>query len=460
MRRSLLSTSTCLSRRAASCTQLDPEAGFTLIELLVSALIVVTLAAGIGIALISTGHFSADQRHRSEADQLAEQDQERLRGMSAKQLNGLSQSRTVTLDGTRYTIASNGQFVSDAGGQQSCTASTATADYLEITSDVTWGTAGHHMTEQSIVAPQAGGTLLTKVMDQTGNPLSGVTIAAQGPDVESNTTNANGCVIFGGVAVGSYTVTASATGYVDPNGHASASGTADTNASSTSQPSGSPFSLGRAGSITATFTTAVNPGIAQAAPSISWFNTGMASSQHFSPTALSTQITTPTTLYPFVSGGSNTYTNNYTVWAGSCDNDQPPAANASYASVQPGGSASAPVALPGLIVKVTNKTKSGNQTTTSQVTPDDILITDGCGQSWYPRVRSSDPANPLGQLALAGQPYAPSGQPLTVCADFKGSSTYAHDKSVSTPNANFTSSGTTITIPIDSTASVGSNQRC
>jgi type II secretory pathway pseudopilin PulG len=431
---------------AAARARLRGEGGFTLIEVLVAALIVVLIGGAVATGLIATGDFSGNQRKASQADEIAQQDQERMRGMSAKQLNGLNQTRTVTLDGVAYTVTSTGQFVSAASGAQSCTTSGTTADYLDVKSDVTWGTGARHIVEKSVITPAAGGTILAEVQDQNGSPLTGATLTATGPDTESGITNANGCVIFGSLEVGTYAVAASLTNYVDPNGNASATGTANANSSSTTIPTGSPYSLGQAGAVNVTFTSATADSAPQAA-SISWVNPAMTASAHYAPGALATSITSPKVLFPFISGGLNTYNNNYSVWAGSCDSDKPPSPSA--VSVGPGGTPSVNVQLPGLIVKVTNKAVVGRNTVTSSVTPDHIKITDACGQAWYAQVSTAGPNAALGQLAHPAQPYAPTGAPLTVCADYK-----SHKASVTTANTSFAAAGTTApTVAIDSTGS-------
>ena len=64
--------------------------------------------------------------------------------------------------------------------------------------------------EQSVISPPAGGTILTQVVDQSGNSLSGVRVTAQPTNTGTSatsaaTTDSNGCTIFSGLAVGDYT---------------------------------------------------------------------------------------------------------------------------------------------------------------------------------------------------------------------------------------------------------------
>ena len=50
-------------------------------------------------------------------------------------------------------------------------------------------------------------------------------MSINGPASDSQLTDSNGCAFFGYEPVGGYNVTASASGYVDPNGNANATGT-------------------------------------------------------------------------------------------------------------------------------------------------------------------------------------------------------------------------------------------
>jgi Tfp pilus assembly protein PilV len=184
------------------------EAGMTLIEVVVSALLVGLISLSL-IGLDAVGKTTADQRVRSQANAIAQQDQERLRAMTADQLAKLSQTRTVTLDGTVFTVTSTGTFLSSGSGAASC--SGASADYAKVISSVTWGNNNRPpVVEQGIITPNAGGSLLTKVVDQDGAALQGVSVRTNGTDQNTDTTHraavtdSAGCAIFGGLAVGDY----------------------------------------------------------------------------------------------------------------------------------------------------------------------------------------------------------------------------------------------------------------
>ena len=368
------------------------QAGFALVEVIVTALMV-SLIALLLVGVIAAGQTTSNQRHKAEADELAQQDQERLRGMSLEQLGSLlPTSKTVTVDGTNYTVTSQGRFVSSsdngANGSTSCTASNGTADYVAVRSKVTWsGQLGSQsgtavpVEEESVVAPPAGGTLLTRVYDQTNTPLLGARVVATpassgASGTHAATTDSSGCTIFPALDVGDYSVGATKTGYVDKDGNSSPSLTATANTSSTAT---STFTIGQAGSITATFKTTIS-GVTysnQQAPSITYNNAQMATPGITNPTSnTNTSITTPTNLFPFY---GTSYTNNYGVWAGKCTGNKPASTtNIANATVNPGANGATAVTLPPVILKVSYKKSTG----TTLVQPDHIVIYNGCNPSF------------------------------------------------------------------------------
>ncbi len=201
------------------------QRGFTLIEVLVSALITTLIATAVAGALITNTDIISNQTNRSEAETLAEQDQERLKGLSAEQLDNLSQTYNVTADGTVFTISSQAWYLSTSNGQSCTTSGGASATYFKTISTVTntnsAGTTKTLATDESVISPDAGGSLLVQFHDQTASPLSGVGLSATGPESDSGTSDATGCVIFSGMNTGTYNLTYTDIGYVDPNGNPS-----------------------------------------------------------------------------------------------------------------------------------------------------------------------------------------------------------------------------------------------
>jgi prepilin-type N-terminal cleavage/methylation domain-containing protein len=397
MRRNLTWKSITAFARARLLALRASEAGFTMIEIMVTAVLVALIAAATAQSLIATSDFSGDQRHRSQADEIAQQDQERLKGMSDEALAALSQSRSIALDGTNFTVTSSATFL-DTSGQSSCTSKLAA--YFRLVSTVSWpgaGSAPHSVTESAITTRPAAGSLLVQVQDETKSPLPGVTVTATGQTTggtQSSITDMFGCVVFSGLPglpVQSYSVVAQHTGYVDPDGNDyTPNVTAAVNGNGIATPSTNPLSLGLAGSLTATFTTNANNGVAVTVPGYGLAYYGNRGGNHMSvfknvvPPSLPATPMTASRLFPFSMPGAPDYTNNYTIWAGRCQAEQPavPPANTNSTTVRPGGAASAVAFEPALDAAVSYRG--------GPVPPTDVKITfnstsgTSCSDQWFP----------------------------------------------------------------------------
>ena len=443
------------------------QRGFTLIEVLVSALITTLIATAVAGALITNTDIISNQTNRSEAETLAEQDQERLKGLSAEQLDNLSQTYNVTAEGTAFTISSQAWYLSSTNGQSCTTAGGASATYFKTISTVTntnsAGTTKTLATDESVISPDAGGSLLVQFHDQTASPLAGVGLSATGPESDSGTSDATGCVIFSGLNTGTYSLTYTDIGYVDPNGNPSALTDTATVASTgiASPGKGNPIELGQAGGITGNFATTDTSAVTAYADGLSWFSSGgagipMASYRYNAKTITSSipTITAPNGpsnmgLFPFVSSQSPvSYTNNYQVWAGTCRQEQPPAGTDTF-TVAPGSNNPQTITEPALQV---NFTWAGNKKAPTDVK---TVFTSGtgntCSDTWAETGSwgGSGPSGsyvyglPFASSATSGSTASGSGQTgsLTTCVDYNNGGTYydytspSYTPSFSTPYA-------------------------
>ncbi|MGH2981445.1 MAG: hypothetical protein ACRDKV_05335 [Solirubrobacterales bacterium] len=396
------------------------QSGFTIIEVVISAVLIASIAGATASALIATADSSGDQRRRSKADSIAQQDQERMRGMTVQQLANLNEIRTVgPFESTSYRVTSTGQFLSSTGESACASSGTGAAAYVKVRSEVDWidGSGNGHwasigrppVVQESLITPPTGGTILVNVEDENGDPLPGVTIAADGPSPASASTNAEGCTVFGGMTTGDYMITASGTGLVDPEGNVSPNIPArpsTASGSGTSFPTPNPFRLGLAGRIQASFTANNGALTSQHAPSLSVTHPDRPTPVIITPGSPTGPITTPTNLFPF--------TDNYTVWAGTCTGQMPPdGANRITMAVGPGATATTPaVREPGLRVRVYYPTFDSAQPALNRVKPIQVKLTytqtvgGSCSQSWFPDVRPDAATHASGSLISAGQPYA------------------------------------------------------
>lgn len=429
--------------------RLRAQEGVTLVEVVVSALLVGLIVLSL-VGLDAVGRTTADQRRRSQAVQVAQQDQERLRAMSADQLAELNQTRTVTLDGVPFTITSTGRFIGSSSGTESCSTSAGPADYARIVSTVDWSSNRRPaVVEQSIIAPRSGGSLIAQVLDQNGNAVSGASVTAVGTDQNTDSirrsanTDSSGCAIFGALLAGDYSASVSKPDYVDYDGNAAPASAASVTPGNTSA---AQFTVGNAGAIDAVFRTP-RPAAGytdQLAPSMSWNNTLMGAFDFASPTTgPADQISTTRTLFPF---NTTTPSGPYTIWAGRCAGAMPTtAADRTTVSVLPGRNASASVTMPSLVIAVTYTSSS-----TIDVKPSHIELTDSCSQNWQPQLNSQTtlPAPSTGWLQYPGQPFGT----YRVCADYDppGSTGFRTRTITNVANTSFSSSPPTVTVPITS----------
>lgn len=390
---------------------LGNEAGFSLIEVIVAALVLVIAAVGVFGALEAAGRAGAEERHHSQAYEVAQEDQARLRATKVTGLLGLNQTRTVTRDGDPYTVVSTSQVTTDATGTQSCDSGVAAADYLRISSTVTWPSIGSRppVLIESIIAPPNGsfeedrGALAVAVRNSQSNGIPGISLSGAGAGSFGGVTGSNGCAIFANLPEGNYTLTPAASGYVDKDGIPA--GPVPTSVVSQSTNSVA-LQLDRPGSIATTFLTKVGAAtLASSADSVVVFNTGMTAAKSFGTVGTRLATVNATSLFPFSSQD--------TVYAGACTGNNPnaaaPLAPAAMASVTvtPGGPVvPAQLTLPALDLTVFSGTGPGAGTQGSLLNNARVTVTDrNCSISGTP-VKRVFASNPLGKLTDPGLPYS------------------------------------------------------
>lgn len=332
--------------------------GYALIEVLVSAILVVLVAVGIFAGFDATSSASGAGRNRATAADLAQQDQDRLRAFKVTDLTNLRQSAVHTDPVTHvaYTVASRADWVTDSTGTASCRSDTASADYLRITSTVTWPSMHgvQPVVEQSLVAPNPGsfgpnqGSLAIYVTDHAGNPLAQpVPVTVTGPKSFSDSTDSNGCLLYGYLPVGDYQVGLgmSMPGYVDNYGNTTVNQTQGVVGGRTTV---LPIQYDQAATLNLSFATWPLGKPEKQQPTQADMATLIGGPQ---PRTFGTQgavnstLSTGPTLFPF-SGG-------YSAYAGGCTAAAPPDGQpTSLKTVGPGGQASLTVVEPALNLQV------------------------------------------------------------------------------------------------------------
>lgn len=380
------------------------EDGFTLVEVLVTAVLVALVAIGIFAGLDGASATSGRNKARAVAAGLAQQDLERLRGMKVSSLSNLRETNTQSVAGVSYTIKSRSDWITDSSGTASCTSSDAKADFLKITSTITWPAMGSlkPVVSESLVAPPNGsfatnqGSLAVQLRDRNAAGVGGLQVSLNGPPSFSDFTNSLGCVLWGFLPAGNYTVNFSQAGYVNPQGVSAVSQPVSVVGESTNTVS---YDYDRAGEITVSFDTKVGAAAPQAAQS------GTASVAHSSLAAPGTRVFgsgTPATtiaatnLFPFTSA--------YGVYAGDCVGADPRTYGqaAGMVTVSPAGAHTATVRMPALNLNVT---RGGTPLNNARVRT--TATATGCGGT------STSFTNSSGKLTNPGFPYGT----YNVCAD-------------------------------------------
>ncbi len=429
------------------------EAGFALIEVLISAVLLMIVAAGVFLAFDASTRATAQERHRARANDLAQSDLERIRSLPyACPLASPSctysivslitpESRTVTQDGTPYTIVSRAQFLTETPTTSACTTAPDSRDYLQISSAVTWPGMGTRpaVTAASAVSPPSGsvipntGSLLVNVTDSQGAGIPGVGLSGSGPASFSGTTGSSGCVLWRNLPAGNYTMPVSgvAASKVDKDGNPPnvpqpqtisvvAQGTNTVNLlydtpGSISNTSPIRFVTKPYGALS------ITPPVASKADSAILFNTGMTAARQLGTPGTPVSGLSASGLFPFGSP--------YSVYAGTCqaDNPDPNSSGAGGNAIQnvlipPGGTVNGPtIELPALHLTVVNNLSQ--PLASARVRVQDNNCPDwptGSGTQFW---RSMGPTNTLGQLPDPGLPYRPyvAGDALNkgynVCAD-------------------------------------------
>jgi type II secretory pathway pseudopilin PulG len=222
-------------------TKARNQDGFALIEAIVSAAVLAIVALAVLAGIDGATASTARERARAVASTLAEQDQERVRSYRFDELTELvglrpehkDRNREVTVDGIKYFVNTEVTLQVDSGSPTTgCgTGGAKQSEYLRVvttvTSPIVGGTGSPTAASngriqpvkiESLVAPPVSGSLVVKVLDAKGIPVSGVSViptAKSGRVYPAQLTNPQGCALFVAIESGTYTVEITKTGYVD-----------------------------------------------------------------------------------------------------------------------------------------------------------------------------------------------------------------------------------------------------
>jgi hypothetical protein len=393
--------------RAASA-----ERGSFLVEAMVGALIMLIVGFGVLQVLDRSTALGGEQKRQAVAGNVAQSEQEQVRALSLAEQSNVRRTTPYPIGGITYTAVSRTDWVNDTTGDAGCTTGGTNADYLKLTTTVTWPQMGRRrpVTLESLITPGvrsfgAGqGSLAVQVVDRLGAGLSGLQLNLTGPATLSDTTNANGCVLWGYLGAGSgYTLGFSRPpDYVAPDGSTVVSKPVAVVGDQTSNVT---VQYDRGGTIQANFTTKryigsapspTNPGFAHATNS-----GGGGVSRSFAVTG---SQGTSGLLFPFTTG--------YTIHGDSCAAAEVPvpapattppspvAPTAVSATVTPGATTPATIRLPAVNIIATTDDEA------TPVSGAIVKVTTPCG-TVYRRTTTA-----TGEIDDPGFPYASS---LAIC---------------------------------------------
>jgi Tfp pilus assembly protein PilV len=387
-------------RLQTGSSALADDRGSMLVEALVAAVLLVVLAVAFFSSLDGAANSSASNRHRSVAAALAQSEMERMRAMKQFDPADLSTTRSQQVGSVTYTISSAANWVDDASGSTTCGPGSSGADYLKVSTTVTWPTMGNvkPIKSESLFAVPAGlGSIKSQVVGRSGAAMPGIQLALAGPRTGSGTTDTLGCLFFGYLPVGSYTATVNQAGYVDKTG---AQSVAQTTSVANSATSSLVYFYDRAAALTVSFDTKIGAAAVSAALGkgfqVANSNLPAPNTRAFTSGSAAASISSGSVLFPFSDG--------YAVYGGSCAANDPRAYGqaAPIVAVNPAATSSVTVRLPALNIVV--KTSAGALLPTANVR---ITPPSGCGSVF------TAPLSAAAVLTTPAQPYGDYG----VCAN-------------------------------------------
>jgi type II secretory pathway pseudopilin PulG len=431
------------------------ESGMTLIEVMISAMLVAIIAIATFTGFDDAGRATATERSHNQASLLAEQDQERLRGLELTKLTQIGhESKTVKESGTNYTVESFAEYVDGNPNAKSseeepdklaCSSTSSTAEFIKSTTIVSWYEKNppvkSSLKQSSIVSVPSSNTLQVDVIDQNENEVPGATVTVKGASTNlSQTTLANGCVIFGSVADKTVEADATKSNWVGPNGSAPAAKSVTLSSTKTSP---AQFTLAEPGKLLTEFDT----------------NGGASGLEGDTVYVGQSSVGTPPN---FVAGTAGKYatsvsleglfpfpSSKYTVYAGDCEKNNPEVVTSKAVKdeavlIEPGAISKVKVEEPQVNLLLMSGTKSGTSTAGAAINSTSAkLINTECKSSsaqnltTVPYERTIEVVN--GRLKPRYAPYAKS---FEVCVAWLEGGKYYRNK---TTFANTAKAGSTET---------------
>ena len=306
------------------------QRGFTIIELSLAIVILVIAMGAVAMALASTLRHGTNSTGRTVASGLVTEEMETVRQNARTSFATLPLGlieRDEDVDGVRYHIVRESEFVAESSSEDSCSNTSsgtgAAPAFLRVRVIVTWpgiGGAGPANAE-TLLAPPVGaydptkGHVAVQVRGRDAKGVAGIPVVLKNgaTTVRTLTTTTEGCAYFAYIDPGTYTVQLTRTGYV--GGQMLASPTTTVTVAPT-QAVSTDFDYDRQAAIVGTRVDLT--GMSSAIPAASGVTLAHTS---LTPSGLKS--------FPFTGGaGAQTlivypYTEGYQMWGGACDDADP-----------------------------------------------------------------------------------------------------------------------------------------
>ncbi|MBT2501979.1 prepilin-type N-terminal cleavage/methylation domain-containing protein [Curtobacterium sp. ISL-83] len=212
----------------------ESDEGFSIIEVMVAMTIFAMIAAGVAAGIVATLYLTQDNRSREAALNLANQALDSAR--STKDVFTLDNDvSTQPVGNQNYTVTRTTNWINSDGSDNPCGAGTGVLAYKRVSITVSWtsGTSPRQknvvldslISPSSAVSSASASTIVVGVQTASGGPNTGVAVTiaplsggATGLSNPPAATDANGCSYAVGITPGTYRVTITKAGDVDPSG--------------------------------------------------------------------------------------------------------------------------------------------------------------------------------------------------------------------------------------------------
>ena len=217
--------------------------GLGLIEVMVSLTLFSVIMTGVGYGLTQSVVNTRGSKNREAAANIASATIDKARA-TTDFATLASDTWTQNVDNDTYTILQTVTDQSGTGNASPCDGGSSTyIRYKRVSVRVDWVGMGDAdpIRSDTLLTPGEGsfdpatGNIGTKITDATGNPVEGVEVILSGPESADVFTDDKGCAFVDSLTAGSYTVTASKSGYVTPQGASSPSQSSSVSSGSTTQ---------------------------------------------------------------------------------------------------------------------------------------------------------------------------------------------------------------------------------